>query len=103
MQVSFFEWLSKFLRADPERGYVQAEFATQGTLHVPGNRGYEQAFADSPKHSAQMLPSMSSVIPTTSPKRLVIGFGEAAEAPILEQIQSVIHSDPQVSGAVFKQ
>ena len=36
------------------------------------------------------------------PKRLVIRFGQAAEPPILEQIESVIHSHPQVSGAVFQ-
>ena len=35
-------------------------------------------------------------------KRLVIRFGEATESPILEQIQSVIHSHPQVAGAVFQ-
>ena len=35
-------------------------------------------------------------------KRLVIGFGEATESPILEEIQSVIHSHPHVPGVVFK-
>ena len=35
-------------------------------------------------------------------KRLVIWFGETAEAPSLNMIQAVIHSHPQVSGAVFE-
>ena len=44
---------------------------------------------------------MSSVIPTTRPERLVIRVGEASKAPTLEQVQPVIHSHPEVAGAVF--
>ena len=32
----------------------------------------------------------------------MIWLGQAAEAPILEQIQSVIHSHPHVAGAVYQ-
>ena len=34
-------------------------------------------------------------------KRLVIGFRQATEPPIFEQIQPVIYSHPHVSGVVF--
>ena len=33
----------------------------------------------------------------------MVRFGEATEAPLLEQIKAVIHSYPHVPGAVFEQ
>ena len=40
--------------------------------------------------------------PNHHSKRLVIRFGQATESPILEQIQPVIYSHPQVPGTVFQ-
>ena len=41
--------------------------------------------------------------PDYQSKGLTIGFGQATESPILEKIQSVIHSHPHVAGAIFQQ
>ena len=38
-------FLSRFLRVDPAREYSPTGLAIQGTLHGPGNRGYEQTLA----------------------------------------------------------
>ena len=101
-QYLLFGSLSKFLRVDPERGYVQAELATEGTSSRTWKSRMRTSFRGLLAHSAQILPSMSSVIPTTIPSGLMVGVREAAESPIFEQIQSVIHSHPQIPGVVFE-
>ena len=40
--------------------------------------------------------------PNHHTKWLMIRFGEASELPILEQIQTVVHSHPHVAGSVFQ-
>ena len=101
--ISPFNLLSKFPREGRKRGCGPGGLATQGTLHVPGNRGYAQVFADCLQALCPNIPIYVLSYSNHHSQAAGDSVREPTEVPILEQIQSVIHPHPHIAGVVFQQ